>query len=323
MRLTLRTLLAYLDNVLEPTDANVLSEKVAKGRVARELIDRIRRVSRDAKLSAPKIGAPGSANDPNPVAEYLDNTLKAETIGSFEQKCLADDSRLAEVAACHRILTAVLTSPAIVPNSLRTRMLKLPGTMSDGPGNDHGTDLTDVVEPVFQLPRTVDIGGKQVRVDASHQKNPVAPPPQVIAEAKRPIPVAGLEIDDSLADHVPEYLRGGRSRDWTTPIMIGGLVMALFFAAWMSLGSWEELQSLLQPESQPIAVVEPAVVEPAVVPPVDVKVEPLAVGVDDTIGNTSPANRVPSLSKSRLSRTIRRLRSRCRFNRRQIRIRKR
>ena len=51
MRLTLRTLLAYLDDTLDPSQAREIGQKVAESHVAQELIDRIKKVTRRRGLT--------------------------------------------------------------------------------------------------------------------------------------------------------------------------------------------------------------------------------------------------------------------------------
>ena len=125
LRLTLRTLLAYLDDTLPPADARQMGQKVAENPTAQELVERIRKVSRRRGLSTPPAGADGSASDPNTVAEYLSDALSGQKLTDFEAACLEHDVHLAEVAACHQILTMVLSEPLHVPPTARTRMYKL------------------------------------------------------------------------------------------------------------------------------------------------------------------------------------------------------
>ena len=75
MRLTLRTLLAYLDDILEPNEAREIGKKVQAAPVAQELVTRIRDVVRRRRLKAPTLDGPESGLDPNIVSEYLDNQL--------------------------------------------------------------------------------------------------------------------------------------------------------------------------------------------------------------------------------------------------------
>jgi hypothetical protein len=127
MRLTLRTLLAYLDDTLEPEQAKRIGEKVAESDIAPELIDRIKKVTRRRGLAAPPVTGDeeDASSDPNTVAEYLDNTLSSEQLSEVEQSALDSDAHLAEISACHQILTLVLGEPAKVPPTARQRMYRL------------------------------------------------------------------------------------------------------------------------------------------------------------------------------------------------------
>jgi hypothetical protein len=125
MRLTLRTLLAYLDDTLEPAQARLIGEKVAESDAAQELIARIKQVTRRRRLTTPPAAGPGSALDINQVAAYLDNELPPEQLAEVEEICLASDVHLAEIAACHQILTLVLGEPILIPPTARQRMYTL------------------------------------------------------------------------------------------------------------------------------------------------------------------------------------------------------
>src|SRR5262249_26853405 len=124
MRLTLRTLLAYLDDTLQAGEIKEIGVKVAESDAAQELIARIKAVTRRRRLTAPPTTGPGGL-DPNRVAEYLDNELDAEELAELEKLALESDVHLAEIAACHQILTLVLGEPALVPPKARERMYGL------------------------------------------------------------------------------------------------------------------------------------------------------------------------------------------------------
>ena len=125
MRLTLRTLLAYLDDTLEPTEIKQIGQKVAESDAAQELIARIKQVTRKRRLTTPPLTGPGAKFDPNLIAEYLDNELSGEQVAEIEKICLESDVHLAEIAASHQILTLVLGEPALVPPTARERMYGL------------------------------------------------------------------------------------------------------------------------------------------------------------------------------------------------------
>jgi len=115
MRLTLRTLLAWMDGVLPPAVATELASKVEASPAAQSLADRIRGL-RGREATEPPPAGPDLASEINAVAEYLDNVLEADSLADFERECLASDARLMEVAACHRLLAEYAASAApVVP----------------------------------------------------------------------------------------------------------------------------------------------------------------------------------------------------------------
>src|SRR5688500_529848 len=126
MRLTLRTLLAYLDDVLDPADKEELGKKIESSEFAEELVHRTRDTMGRQRLSAPQVVAAGMGLDPNTVAEYLDNALPPDSMGDFERICLESDMHLAEVASCHHVLTMVLGQPADVDPAAKQRMYSIP-----------------------------------------------------------------------------------------------------------------------------------------------------------------------------------------------------
>jgi hypothetical protein len=125
VRLTLRTLLAYLDDILPPAETKELGEKIATTPAASQLVDRIREVMRRRRLTAPEPDGSGGGIEPNLVAEYLDNNLAPERVADVERICLESDINLAEAAACHQILTLVLGEPVEISGRLRERMYAL------------------------------------------------------------------------------------------------------------------------------------------------------------------------------------------------------
>src|SRR6476646_8498786 len=146
LRPTLRTLLSYLDDTLDPAHANLIGQKVAESEQARELMERIKQVTRRRRLTTPPASGPGGI-DPNTIAEYLDNEVSPEKAAEVEQICLASDVHLAEVAACHQILTLALGEPALVPPSARQRMVGL----VKGPEAIPGRQPTRPAKPELDL----------------------------------------------------------------------------------------------------------------------------------------------------------------------------
>jgi len=115
MRLTLRTLLAWIDGLLPDIDRDELAAKIAVSPVAPRLVERIEEVTARPGLPAPRPDGRGLAEDANTAAEFLDNMLPVERLEAFERVCLDSDIHLAEVAECHTLLAEVARDPGVVP----------------------------------------------------------------------------------------------------------------------------------------------------------------------------------------------------------------
>ena len=92
-RLTLRTLLAYLDDTLPASEIKDFGEKVAESDAAQELIARIKQVTRRRRLTVPPATGP-SGIDPNDVAEYLEAHPGVSWTAAYELTADQVNSRL-------------------------------------------------------------------------------------------------------------------------------------------------------------------------------------------------------------------------------------
>ena len=108
MRLTVRTLLAWRDRVLSEEDQRDLDQKVLSHDAAQEIEQRIERVLGNLDLPSPRVDAAGLSASANSMAEFLDNALPEECLGSFESNCIESDVQLCEAAECHQFLSEML-----------------------------------------------------------------------------------------------------------------------------------------------------------------------------------------------------------------------
>ncbi|MCA9187188.1 MAG: hypothetical protein KDA99_16285 [Planctomycetales bacterium] len=240
MRLTLRTLLAYLDDILEPTDAHELAGKIQESEFASGLVHKIRGSIGRLRISSPALHGEGLARDANTVSEYLDNTLSADQVPEFERICLEDDSHLAEVAACHQILTLVLGEPAAFEPSLRPRIYQVGRTgLANGRAADAAIPL-DVPDRASQetFERT------EHRLDVPVAQDSA----KLVDEAANAVDVAGApQIDVSQKRRkrreVPDYLKDesrGVNRTWLMAAVVMG-IMAV--GSLLAFGPWKPNRS--------------------------------------------------------------------------------
>ncbi|QDT84190.1 hypothetical protein [Gimesia chilikensis] len=188
MRLTLRTLIAYLDDVLEPAQIKEIGKKLEESSYASSLVERIKDVLRRRRLTAPEVEGPGSNLDPNTVSEYLDNTLPPESVADVEKICLNSDVNLVEVAASHQILTLVLGEPATVNPDTRERIYALGPALRSDQTEAAPQAQTAVAEPP----------AASQPVAATAPDRTSTPPPQQSIPAREPEP---------FSSRIPDYLK--------------------------------------------------------------------------------------------------------------------
>src|SRR6476469_5825558 len=206
MRLTLRTLLAYLDDVLDPADKEELAQKIQSSDFAEDRVHRTRDTVRRLRLSAPQLIGTGMGLDPNSVAEYLDNVMPPDAVGDFERICLESDVHLAEAAACHHVLTMILGQPADVDPIARQRMY---------------TIMTEAGER------------KKLRIEPAHVPTPVAAS-VAVATPGQPVRVTDV-VPAKRKVEIPEYLRAGSW--WRSWGVLAGLATVVILGIAVLLAS--------------------------------------------------------------------------------------
>ena len=230
MRLTLRTLLAYLDDQLSPSEAKEIGAKLQETPPARALADRAAEAIRRRRLGVPGDATAGGdtraaagppALDPNEVAAYLDNALPPDRVAAVEQVCLADDAHLAEVAAGHQILAQALSEPVAVAPSLASRLVAL------APAPDPSQGDPPAPEAAAPPPRP------------AHRS---APSVKAV-----PAAAAGGNFEEGLPDYLKQSRRGWGWLPWAAA--------AALAAGWLAVVLVDD--DLFGPADGAVAVVDP------------------------------------------------------------------
>jgi hypothetical protein len=242
MRLTLRTLLAYRDGMLEAKDAATLEQKLRESTTARQISQRIDQSIHNPKLAPIPLDAKDFGFDLNQMAEYLDDTIPTDQIPDFERRCLENNALLSEVGSCHQILTHALTQSVEISDDLRERIHRLPTSPDARPSKLRFQRLAS--------------NGNTLRID-----NPTAPPiskdqaksstkteniakPSMRQSSPEPRG-AGIELDEGLGHQVPEYLIGSDYHWLKNGLMAAALLSALLLVGAVAIGPWDQLKKML------------------------------------------------------------------------------
>jgi hypothetical protein len=263
MRLTLRTLLAYLDNILDAKDADELRRKIEDSDFAKGLVQRIQSASARKRLGAPLVDGKGIGLDPNTVAEYLDNVLPPDRVPDLERVCLESDVHLAEVASCHQILTIVLGQAASVDPGLRERIYRIGSPDTDR----NSASALPPANPVDSY----GAGQYELGSELSADEGAYSPPPVPVAPP--PVETAGRLSTASIRSakaEVPEYLRAGQRSNWKPLVITLLLAFLLSAVALRAMGPFDRDHPLLRfasgrpaPVAQQDGSDRPALVEEA------------------------------------------------------------
>ncbi|HBE69978.1 MAG TPA: hypothetical protein DDW52_17670 [Planctomycetaceae bacterium] len=234
MRLTLRTLLAYRDRVLQPNDREDLHARIQNNEFSGNLLRRIESVSTRRDVSAPPVLGNGLGADPNSVAEYLDDSLPAPQVPEFERATLTSDVQVAELAHCHSILASGLGEQVGVPGDLYEKVIALA----------HGDDKPkNAADPIVRVDEAHLLSSRKQNAASAELTNVTAP---MVASAGETIRPEGLDLENaSIAQEVPEYLVGSKRGAWLLPVSIGGLLAVLCLLIWQTLGPLDRVASLL------------------------------------------------------------------------------
>ena len=252
MRLTLRTLLAYRDGVLDPKEAALLEEKIKESSTAQQISQRIETGMRNRKIAPIPVDAREFGFEANLVAEFLDDTIPMETLPDMERKCLENNTLLIEIGSCHQILSRAISVPASIPPSLRQRIRELPSKPVA-----YSTSLGSALEKDGTI-RRIDSPSSAYSVDGGERValESATAAPKTLRKTRVDLRASGIELNDGLGRQVPEYLIGN-DRGWLKrAAMAACLLIALVVAGAIAIGPLDRVRILLgKPDGMIIAKV--------------------------------------------------------------------
>lgn len=258
MRLTLRTLLAHRDGVLEAKDAALLEAKLRDSTFARQISQRIDESMRNPRLAPIPLDAREPGFDPNHVAEYLDDSITVDQVPDLERRFLENNALLSEVGSCHTILTRALSQPAEVSEEIRRRIHQLPTTPEAQPGKLRIHRLGNVERRIrVDKPIVAPVTPTRTSPETLPANRPIS---ETISQTSLRVPTAeprgvGIELHEGLGNQVPEYLIGN-DRGWWRPVLAtSGMLALLIVVGFLAVGPFDQVRQMLS-SSDPVEMIE-------------------------------------------------------------------
>ncbi len=251
MRLTLRTLLAYRDGVLEPKDATALEAKLRESSTASQISQRIDQSISNPRLAPIPLDARDFGFDANQISEYLDDTILAEHIPEMERRCLENNALLSEVGSCHMILSRAISQSIEIPDRLRIRIYSLPTSPESRPSRLR-------IHRLGQDGKTIRIDKLSMqsgKADDESSETSTSKLEQVTKPSMRSTAIeprgAGIELNEGLGHQVPEYLLGSDRGRWKSIAMGAALLGSLVAVGALAIGPLEQIREMLSLNQEP------------------------------------------------------------------------
>ncbi len=250
MRLTLRTLLAYRDNVLSPADREDLHRRIQTSQYGGNLLRGIGEITQRNPVAAPPVLGKGLGADANSIAEYLDDALPHSQVPELERICLDSAIYLAELADCHSLLSSAARTKVSVSGELR-RMALVLGDPAQRTAIEQEIKARKQARRRGKLATAVRVAATPAKADpqapvaTARPDLPVQVEAPMLASGGESIRPQGLNLETNvLTNEVPEYLIGTSSGQWKFPLAIGALSALLGILVWQSLGPMEKVMEL-------------------------------------------------------------------------------